>query len=259
VNPTDYWVELRLCDGGVLGAGFYVTRRYVLTADHCLRSLRESESDVVLVHADGTEATGQVCERRGDVDLALVRLVGRSFVRPPTPQACAKDDLWRTPNRPTPADPHLNGAVDEPSVKYDCEGGAELEALQLNTRVLLGSYKGYSGSAVERVGAEPALAGVLQEQYENRYDPKLGATNVLFAVTMREAIAAFEDYFDHHDGTCSAASESRPVKELSGHAAALQQVADWSTRGLLGPSAATTIQLEIARSMVEEFIPKGSS
>ena len=53
------------------------------------------------------------CSRRcADVDLALIRLVGKTFVRPPTAQVCVKDDRWRTPNRPTPADPHLNGAVD---------------------------------------------------------------------------------------------------------------------------------------------------
>lgn len=258
MNPTDYWVEVRLTDGGVLGAGFYVTRRYVMTADHCLQSLRESESDVVLVHADGTETPGQVCERRVDVDLALIRLVGKSLVRPPTAQVCAKGDRWRTPNRPTPADPHLHGDVDEPSVKYDCEGGAQLEALQLRTDVTLGSYKGYSGSAVERMGAEPALAGVLQEQYGNRHDRGLGATNVLFAVTMREALEAFDDYFDHC-GSATVAPPPSPPKELDHLTSTLEHAADWLARGLLGPSEVSMIRLEVARSVVEEFIPRGSA
>ncbi|SER25288.1 trypsin-like peptidase domain-containing protein [Lentzea albida] len=249
---TEYWVEARRPDGGVLGAGFYVTRRFVMTADHCLRPLAESESDVVLVHADGTEAPGVVCERREDVDLALIRLVGRSFVRPPVPQVCKKNDRWRTPNRPSPSDPHLNGAVDEPNVKYDCVSGTQLEALQLSTEVVLGNYEGYSGSAVERVGEEATLAGVLQEQYQNRFDEKLGATNVLWAVTMREAFAAFADYFDDH-------APADPATDVRRHTSALEQLADWEAHGLVGPSAVNTIQLEIARAMVEQFLSKGSA
>lgn len=265
MDPTDYWIEVRRRDGGVLGAGFYLTRRYVLTAEHCLQDLGDAELDVTLVHEDGTEAPGRVCERRKDMDLALIILVGKSFVRPPVPQRCDEKDRWRTPNRPTAADPHLVGVVNDPKVKYDCVGGAQLEALELRTEVELGSYSGYSGSAVERTSPERGPAGVLLEQYPDRENP-MRATNVLFAATIENAFRTFADYFD-----AECLNWLRPVQEAPPRPAApdmtealgnatslLEQVAVWRSRELMGPDAANMIELQVGRSLIEEFIKRGS-
>jgi hypothetical protein len=157
--------------------------------------------------------------------------------------------------------------VEEPSVNFECVGGAQLEALQLRNHAPLGSYTGYSGSAVERVGIEPGLAGVLQEQHLDRYDHQR-ATNVLFAVTMRDAIERFIDYFDTQ-GLVAAipsaeSSRHRPhvaratatAEVLDTHTAVLEQAADWQARGLMAPAEVYMIQVNVARSVVEESVKR---
>jgi hypothetical protein len=256
----DYWVKLRH-GSRVLGVGFYITRRYLLTADHCLRRLPDGESEVALVHADGSEAAGSVCERLDEADLALISLIGKPQVVPPSVQTCASGDKWRTPSRPTPSDPHLRGVVEEPSAEFKCVGGSQVEALQLRTDVDLGSYSGYSGSAVERVVPEPGLAGVLQEQYMDRHD-RTRATNVLFAITMREALERFSDYFDNpglgpvlrQAGTRHASRTADVADVLATHTAVLEEAADWQARGLMGPNEVHMIQVNVARSIVEASV-----
>jgi hypothetical protein len=78
-------------------------------------------------------------------------------------------------------------------MSYQLEGGKEIEALQLGCSEHLGDYAGYSGGPVERNAAsgEPALLGVLLEQYPDRGVPGR-ASDVLFAATITEAVRRFE-------------------------------------------------------------------
>lgn len=253
MTTGSYWVKLHAEDGRELGAGFYITRRYLLTAEHCLRRLAAERTEVTIVHEDGTSAKGRVCERSREADLALISLVGPALVQPPPAERCARGDRWRTPSGPKPSDPCLAGVIDEPSMKFKCVGGAQLEALQLRSETDLGSYSGYSGSAVERLGEESALAGVMLEQYFDRHDGKRAA-NVLFAVTMREAIERFADYFDHV-GLISAepkatAMRAEAVETMDLFEVKLQKASDWLARGLLAPGLVEMIQLDVARSVI---------
>ncbi len=251
-----YWVDLHTGEGARLGAGFYITRRFLLTAEHCLQPLPPDHRTVMITHEDGWSATGEVCERRPAVDLALIRRVDADFPRlPPPADLCASGDRWRSPNRPHPSDPHLNGVVDEPSAQFECVGGGTLDALQLRSELDLGSFSGYSGSAVERTGDQPALVGVLQEQYFDRYDGQR-ATNVLFAVTMHAAMEQFAGYFDRatpEPGSPVTASVD-VAAALAAHTAVLEQARDWLAQGLLSPTEVQLIQVDIARSVVDSTV-----
>lgn len=249
-----YWVELHTEDGIVLGAGFYFTGRYLLTAAHCLQDLPADQHRVVIKHTDGSSACGLVCARDSEADLALISLIGPASVRPPLADVCERGDRWRTPNRPSPSDPHLSGVVDEPSAMFHCDGGAVVKVLQLQSALELRDYRGYSGSAIERVNREPALAGVLQEQYRDRLDGSQ-ATNVLFAVTMHEAIERFADYFQHN-GSSLVASQQAPrptpaAELLATYTEMLKQAKDWLAQGLMSPAQVEMIQVNIARTIVD--------
>jgi hypothetical protein len=252
-----YWVDLHTEDGMHLGAGFHITRRFLLTAEHCLQRLQPDQRAVVMIQEDGAKARGEVCERKQAVDLALIRRVdGDLPLSPPPADRCAPGDLWRTPYRPNPSDPHLNGVVDEPNTQFECVGGGILDALQLRSELDLGSFSGYSGSAVEKPGDHPALVGVLQEQYFDRYDGQR-ATNVLFAVTMHAALEQFAGYFDRATKTPTPSVSLVDVEEvLAAHTAVLEQAMDWMARGLMSPTEVQMIQVDIARSVVDSTVKR---
>lgn len=196
-----YTVTL-LSGDDVLGGGFFMTHRFVVTAAHCLRSLGEGKRDV-RVKVDGSSTAplaGVVLDVNSHLDLALVHVVpGDVVVTPPIPDTCFRGDSWRSPYRPSLDDPVLAGDVIEGSVDYKCAGGSVIDALQLHTDVELGDYSGYSGGPIERtLGVDmPTLVGVMLEQYPNRAIADI-YTDVLFAATMAVAMECFPELAPHN-------------------------------------------------------------
>jgi hypothetical protein len=192
VGSADYWVEISQ-QGRKLGAGFVVTRHYVLTAFHCLRSIDPDDELVELSFASGEVAPGRLYESAPEADLALIDLLkprDRKF-EPLSADRARQGDAWFAPYRPRRDEPHLAGDVVSGAMAYRCETGHEIEALQLNCSQGIGNYSGYSGGPVERRGSRPrpSLIGVLLEQYPDRRADR--ASGVLFAATIAEAARRF--------------------------------------------------------------------
>ncbi|MFI0718447.1 serine protease [Streptomyces sp. NPDC021224] len=194
---TDYWVELSHGQRR-LGAGFLLTRRFVVTALHCLRGTGDGEGEVDVLLADGTRVPGRVSRQDKEADLALIEISAGYGLAQPVPAAgvARGGERWRGPYRPALNDVELTGWVAGGALPYDCEGGGRIEALQLTADQHLGDYSGYSGGPVESVeeGQAPAVVGILLEQAPDRADPSRSA-NVLFAATIREVMRRF-DHFD---------------------------------------------------------------
>jgi hypothetical protein len=189
---AEYWVEIWQ-QGRKLGAGFIVTRHYVLTAFHCLRGLDPHDELVELSFASGEVSAGRIYESSPEADLALIDLLqprDRKF-EPLTADRARQGDAWLAPYRPRGDEPHLSGDVVSGAIAYTCETGHQIEALQLNCSQGIGDYSGYSGGPVERRGpsARPSLIGVLLEQYPDRRADR--ASGVLFAATIAEAARRF--------------------------------------------------------------------
>ncbi|WP_405849137.1 serine protease [Streptomyces niveus] len=197
MSGEGYWVDLYQARQR-LGGGFLVTRRFVLTALHCMRGLSTFDEDLDVVLADGTHVRGRVCRRDKDADLALIEIAAHCVVRQPVPAAgiARGGDRWRGPCRPAENEVELSGRIDSGAVSYLCEGGASIEALQLTADQRLGDYSGYSGGPVETLTQDrrPTVVGILLEQVPDRAEAGRSA-NVLFAATIREAMQRF-DHFD---------------------------------------------------------------
>ncbi|WP_058047760.1 trypsin-like peptidase domain-containing protein [Streptomyces roseifaciens] len=198
---SGYAVDLYQADRP-LGAGFLLTRCFVLTADHCLRYLAGDEEHVSVHLGDGTAVGGRVCRRIEEADLALIEVLEPELVplTLPVGDLPRRGDRWRGLHRPTLGDPHLGGHVDADAVDYTCVGGGRIQAMQLVAEQALGDYSGYSGGPVERVTTAErgaALLGVLIEQYPDRQAPDRAA-NVLFAVPLREVMSRFPHFRTDH-------------------------------------------------------------
>lgn len=191
---ADYWVEISQ-QGRRLGGGFILTRHHVLTAFHCLQGSDPDDENVELSFASGDVVPGQVCERAVGADLVLINIVKPrdSTLALPKADRAGRGDTWTAPYRPSTADPYLSGNVLSGAMAYRCESGIEIEALQLGCSQRLGDYSGYSGGPVERqiTGGDPALLGVLLEQYPDRQATER-ASDVLFAATIAEALRRFD-------------------------------------------------------------------
>lgn len=253
MTDHDYWVALRYQTIG-LGTGFFLTSRYLLTAEHCLRAVPAGESKVEVVLADGSTLPATVCQRLPEPDLALLVLIGDEHtVDPPRPDVCATDDRWRSPSRPTPSDPELGGSVMAAQIAYQCERGGTMTGLQLRTDVALGDYSGYSGGPVEKIaGDDRALAGVLIEQYPDRQAPER-ASNVLFAATVAEVFDRFESF------SLPTILARRPTdgstrfhEALANYTALLREAKGWERDDLIPPDMLATLRLRVARSVVDE-------
>ncbi|MER6426105.1 serine protease [Streptomyces sp. NPDC001137] len=260
----DYAVDI--CQGDVyLGAGFLLTRCYVLTADHCLTALSHQDDQVLVRFESGRTLEGCVRRRVKEADLAIVEILRPQEVPFALPNAdhARRGDRWRGLHRPTPSDPDLGGLVDAYAVKYHCEGGAFIEAIQLIVEQTLGDYAGYSGGPVEKTtpGSDGAVIGILIEQYPDRQDSRRSA-NVLFAATIHEAMSRFE-YF--RTGHLHRVLEGRQVQRTLGAAPGndvgldtemdrtetlLVRLKEWSDSGLLDPAQVVSLTGHAVKAMI---------
>ena len=273
-----YFVEISR-QGSVLGAGFFVMPHLVLTARHCVKGVLDD--DIIDLHcADGEELTGRLDQLALDADLALIEITKPrtspiELLRALPPR---RREAWTNPYRPAADFPYLGGVITHPKVSYACADGATVEAIQLACEEEPGDYSGYSGSPIERLDEkEPALLGILLEQYLDRVTPER-ATNVLFAATMNDALRRFERFnVDHLLGVLhpqaevsqpagrpvpqprADAAQKRPargaVREKLDEASALVDLfKQWADEGVLDPSYVNEATLRIAKSVVESGI-----
>jgi hypothetical protein len=205
MSEAGYWVNIRR-GGTPLGAGFMLVDCYVLTAYHCLGRavLGAEDADVEIELDDGEVLPGRVHRVCPSADLALIdvpQAQGRRDI--PHASRARTGEEWRNPYRPDQREAFLSGIIDVIPVKYRCEGGDAVEAMQLNCTQDLGDYSGYSGSPIE--GSGPGgisnLFGILIEQYPERFSPGKGprpASKVLFAVTLSEVFDRFDCFHVSH-------------------------------------------------------------
>jgi len=275
VASTDYWMEIFRQDTR-LGAGFLLNQHHVLTAFHCVRSTEPGEH-LELSFATGEKIPGRVCEHARGADLALIDLLKprESTLIMPGADKAVRGDKWSAPYRPSTGDPFLGGDVLEGKIKYRCEAGLEIEALQLGCSERLGDYSGYSGGPVERhaTGREPSLLGILVEQFPDRQAPGR-ASDVLFAATIAEALRRFNclgvghlvNVLDADEQTpwkCPSVGEPQPpdtappgprIPMESRIAAAnsiMETIREWARSGVLDPSQVSALAVRVALRLVD--------
>ncbi|MGW6295736.1 hypothetical protein [Streptomyces sp. NPDC055058] len=164
----EYWVAISR-SGVLYGAGFFVTRHFVVTSVGCLPDACLG-SEVELRTARGLGLRGIVDEIAEDVGLVLVHVVVPPRTDYPTPQAdrAVKGDTWRAPYRPGPALPALSGTVDDVVVPARAGDARHvLPVLELAVRGEEGASGAddYAGGPVQRHGAgqDGVVLGVLLE------------------------------------------------------------------------------------------------
>jgi len=282
----DYWVEIS--QGGVrLGAGFLLTRCYVLTAFHCLRDITPGTDEVDISFATGEVRPGRVHRRTQEADLALID-VPESDNCPAVPHAdrAGVGETWSNPYRPSMSHAFLSGNVTAVPVPYQCEGGGAIEAIQLGCLQPLGDYAGYSGSPIERNRQDEgrALLGVLLEQYPDHQLPGRAST-VLFAATIAEVFRRFDCFDMDHlfkllvPPPAETSSESVSRRPLRGRAdkpeisrdrarptgrriesstdavgSLLEALHEWQVSGLLDGLDVPTLTLGIVQNLINDVM-----
>ncbi|MFF4733783.1 serine protease [Streptomyces mirabilis] len=206
MTDRHYWVRISE-DGRHLGAGFLVTRVFVLTAMHCLRRVSSEDARLELELADGRVMTGRLCDSAKEVDLALIAVEGaHAHDLPPAPPTDwpRPQVRWSGTYCPPGENTQLSGRVTHAPIDYRSAEGGESKGIQLTVDQLLGDYSGYSGSPVDsdpvRAGrsdpferGERPVVGILMEQQLSREDPTTGS-NVLIAASVRHAMDMFPHF-----------------------------------------------------------------
>lgn len=248
-----------------LGAGVLLTRRFVLTAEHCMRNLQLN--DVVCISlSTGQQVDARYCDRLERADLALLEVIAPDLVpfRLLDPDRARLGDLWQSTYTPEENDPRLGGDVADPARTYLCVGGERITALQLNCGQILGDYAGYSGSPVERRTASrsPALLGILFEQYPDRQTHRR-YTNVLFAATILEAMDRFtalgiegileelrpDDSADRAGSRRSAVQATLDAMDM-----AVTELEQWRSEGRMSPLEVYQRQLKISQDVIDKWL-----
>ena len=272
-TSTGYWIEI-FRQGTRLGGGFLLNQHHALTALHCVRNAEPGEN-VELSLATGEKIPGRVCEHARGADLALIDLLKpreTAFITPSADRA-ERGDKWSAPYRPSTSDPLLGGDVLAGQIKYRCEAGLEIEALQLGCSEQLGDYSGYSGGPVERQvpGQKPSLLGILVEQFPDRQAPGR-ASEVLFAATIGEALRRFNclgvghlmNVLDTHEKTpwrCPPADEPQPPaapasgsmveSRIAAANSIMETIREWARNGVLDPAEVSVLGLRVASRLVD--------
>lgn len=275
MTRVGYWVDLFQAQRH-LGAGFLLTRRFVLTALHCLHALDALDDQVDIALADERRVPGRVCGKVKEADLALIEIAASHEValQVPTAQVALRGDRWWGPYRPAPGEAQLSGGIEHGAVRHTCEGGGSIEALQLTADQHLGDYSGYSGGPVEGGSPEgaPVVLGILLEQALDRQSAGHRAANVLFAATIAEAMRRF-DHFDvgHLIDALRPPAESRavapepsppplgpppgpPQSRLERQDVAeslLHNLRRWSEQGLIDPAQFAQARLRVLRRVID--------
>ncbi|RPF39300.1 serine protease [Streptomyces sp. TLI_185] len=201
MSTMSYWVQID--EGDLhLGAGFLVTRGFVLTALHCMEGVSSYDADLDLQLPDGQRVPGRLCDRIEDADLALISVVNAHAydlpVAPPTDRP-RQDIPWKGSYRPPGEKTRLSGQITHAPVSHQSEAGGEFTGLQLTVDQEVHNFAGYSGSPVDIDSAEAGsrerpVVGILMEQELSRADGSPD-TNVVFAASVLHAIERFP-YFD---------------------------------------------------------------
>ena len=195
-----YWFSIVYGDASCGGA-FLISRKYALTATHCLPKgfLAESESAepsrVRLISESGLALVATVSETDGD--LALLEIAAfrnHDIVAPQIHwEPVEKESSWEAPYRPSVQHPTLTGVVGNPDLNFQCADGTLISAIQLTVSEEIGDHSGYSGGPVVRKSSpqDPvAILGVLLEQFPDRVNQGRAA-NVLFAARIANAFLNF--------------------------------------------------------------------
>ncbi|MDJ1137099.1 trypsin-like peptidase domain-containing protein [Streptomyces iconiensis] len=146
-----HWVHMYQADT-YLGAGFLITRGFVLTALHCLRGLSHDDATLALELPDGRRVRGRKCDAVKERDLALVTIEdahAHGLPAAPRTDTARPAVAWYCRYRPPHETAQLSGQVTHAPVDHRCVEGGELEAMQLQVDQILGSFAGYSGGPVE--------------------------------------------------------------------------------------------------------------
>ncbi|WP_326759836.1 serine protease [Streptomyces phaeochromogenes] len=195
-----HWVQIDEGDRH-LGAGFLITRGFVLTALHCLRRLSSSDARMDLQLPDKRRIPGRLCDSIEEADLALIAVEhAHAHGLPPAPPTDwpRPEVNWHGRYCPPGENTQLSGKVTHAPVPYRSRGGT-FTGLQLTVDQLLGDFSGYSGSPVETDSDRPdprerPVVGILMQEQLSRADGSSGS-NVLYAASIRHAMELFP-YFD---------------------------------------------------------------
>ncbi|MCT9083111.1 serine protease [Streptomyces fulvoviolaceus] len=260
-----YWVRISEGDR-CLGAGFLVTRAFVLTALHCLRVRSPDNARLDLELPDGRRVSGLLCDEIKDADLALIAVEdAHSHALPlAAPTDWPRPDVrWQSTYRPPGDHTQLSGHVEHDTIDYNSVEGGVFKAIQLRVEQDLGTFAGYSGSPVNTIPglhrhpeehgeqARRPVVGILMEEERNREDPSRG-TNVLFAASVLHAMERFPQLsMSHLRQQVSVPQPRRPeelaptqtsralsAQNLASTDAFLRQLQAWETDGVITPAEA---------------------
>lgn len=204
----------------VRGGAFLVTRKYALTATHCLPCGFSSSGDsrsptqVKLVSEGGVVILARVSECSGDIALLEVLAFRQHSILAPVigADAVRTGRPWEAPYRPTLQHPTLTGEIGNADLPYKCADGTVLSVIQLRVSEEIGDHSGYSGGPVisrESDQTSPAIIGLPIEQFPDQSDPTRAA-NVAFAARVEQIFRTFEAF--RFADRLDLASESGPPR-----------------------------------------------